>query len=272
MNRLLSYWLSPIAAALLAGFVATTLAVAWWARVPATTSAPTPLLSENVNVFPAVAALPVTTTPSTIPVMGDFALLGTVLPRGRENARAALRINGRPFVFDEGQEIVPGLRLEKVFARSVKLSSKEGARELDMAAIKNAPPAPPVRAVSASATNPSRVTLAAGCNATPAQKRDGIILGSELLAGALQNPTGLTSLLNPASGKLVVQNSAGIGALIGLRDGDVLRSIDGKPILQAAELVARLLQPVSQAQAVIVEINRDAAPQVLTFLPPGCRG
>lgn len=269
---MISFWLSPLAAALLAGFVATTLAVAWWARVPAATGATPPVSSENVNVFPLVAALPAAPALAVIPVMGDIALLGTVLPRGRESARAALRINGRPFVFDEGQEIVTGLRLQKVFARSVKLSSKEGIRELDMPSSKNALPVNPARAAVASATVPSRVTLAAGCNATPAQRRDGIVLGSELLAGALQNPTGLTSLMNAASGKLVVQNSAGIGALIGLRDGDVLRSIDGKPILQATELVAKLLQPVSQAQAVVVEITREAAPQVLTFLPPGCRG
>jgi hypothetical protein len=272
MNRLISFWLSPIAAALLAGFVATTLCVAWWAQVPTPTAAPTPALSETVSVFPAVAALPVATAPAVIPVMGDIALLGTVLPRGRESARAALRINGRPFVFDEGQEIVTGLRLDKVFARSVKLIGKDGVRELEMVTSKSPTPGIPTREAVASAAVPSRVMLAAGCNATPAQKRDGIILGSELLAGALQNPTGLTSLMGAASGKLIVQNSAGIGALIGLRDGDVLRSIDGKPILQATELVAKLLQPVSQAQAVVVEITREAAPQVLTFLPPGCRG
>jgi hypothetical protein len=272
MNRLIGFWLSPIAAALLAGFVATTLGVAWWARVPYTTGARSPAVSEPVNVFPAVATLPVTTAAAVIPVMGDIALLGTVLPRGQESARAALRINGRPFLFDEGQEIVAGLRLEKVFARSVKLRSKDGIRELDMAVAKIPVSATSARPPVASPTAPTRVMLAAGCNATPAQRRDGIILGSELLAGALQNPTGLTSLMNTSSGKLVVQNSAGIGALIGLRDGDVLRSIDGKPILQASELVASLLQPVSQAQAVVVEITREATPQVLTFLPPGCRG
>ncbi len=273
MTRLLSDWLSPLAAALLAGFVATTIAVGWWARVPASAAASAPQgFSETAGIFPAVATTPMNVAKPGIPVAGDIALLGTVLPRGGQGARAALRINGRPFIVEEGKDIVEGLRLEKVSARSVTLAGKEGTRELDMAVAKNAAPAPAARAATASPTIPTRVTLAAGCAATPAQRRDGIILGSELLAGALQNPTGLTSLLNAASGKLVVQNSAGIGALIGLRDGDVLRSIDGRPITQAAELMARLLQPVAQAQAVVVEITRESAPQVLTFLPPGCKG
>ena len=272
MNRLLSFWISPIAASLVAGFVATVIAVGWWSRVPGEAVPASGL--ENTNVFANVASAPTAAAQAaTIPVMGDIALLGTVLPRNGEGARAVLRINNKPFVVEEGKEIVERLRLEKVLARSVKLAGKEGTRELEMLTEKTAVAAssnrtPPTPA----AIIPQRVTLAAGCNATPAQRNSGIVLGSELLAGALQNSTGLATLLNTSGGKLLVQNSAGIGALIGLRDGDVLRTADGKTLTQANDLVTRVLQPVSQAQAVVVEITRDGAPQVLTFLPPGCRG
>ena len=275
MNRLLSYWISPIAAALLAGFVATTLAVAWWLRVPSESGkAPVQLGNESVNVFTSVAASPTTVTQKPgLAVMGDIALIGTVLPKNSEGAKAVLRINGRAFVVEEGKDIVDGVRLEKVFAQSVRLAGKEGVRALEMATVKSALAANSARPVTApSPAIPTRVTLTAGCNATPAQRRDGIVLGSELLAGALQNTSGLASLLNTSGSTLRVQNSAGIGALIGLRDGDVLRTADGKPLTQANDLVSRVLQPVSQAQAVVVEITRDSAPQVLTFLPPGCRG
>ncbi len=275
MSRILSFWISPVVAALLAGFVMTTLGFAWWLRVPAESGQGNVRLgNETTNVFPSVPTAPaVTGQKPSLAVMGDIALIGTVLPKNSEGAKAVLRINGRPFVLEEGKEIVDGLRLEKVRAQSVQLASKDGVRELEMASVKTAAVINAARPSTApTPTIPTRITLTAGCNATPAQRKDGIILGSELLAGALQNSSGLVGLLNAASGKLVVQNSAGIGALIGLRDGDVLRSADGKPLTQASDLVVRVLQPVSQAQAVVVEITRDSAPQVLTFLPPGCRG
>ena len=275
MNRLLSFWISPIAAALFAGFVTTTLGVAWWLRVPAQSGGGTIQLgNESTNVFPSVPATPAAAAHKPgLAVMGDIALIGTVLPKNGEGAKAVLRINGRPFVVEEGKDIVDGLRLEKVSAQSVRLAGNDGVRELEMSTVKTAAAANAARAATApTPAIPTRVTLTAGCSATLAQRKDGIILGSELLAGALQNSTGLAGLLNAAGGKLVVQNSAGIGALIGLRDGDVLRTADGKALTQASDLVSRVLQPVSQAQTVVVEITRDAAPQVLTFLPPGCRG
>jgi hypothetical protein len=278
MNRFLSYWLSPIAAALLAGFVLTVIAVGWWSRVPADARhSASQVFPENYSVFPAVASAPITAARATAIASNDIVLMGTVLPRSGVGARAAFRVNGKPIVVDEGKEIVEGLRLEKVSARSVGVSSKEGGREIEMVVLKNAVATGASRGgttttTAASPAAPSRVTLVGGCNATPTQRKDGIVLASELLAGALQNPTGLATLLNASTGKLVVQNSAGLGALIGLRDGDVLRTADGKPLTQANDLIARVLQPVSQAQAVTVEITRETAPQVLHFLPPGCRG
>jgi hypothetical protein len=277
MNRFLSYWLSPIAAALLAGFVLTVIAVGWWSRVPVDAkNSASQVFPENISVFPVVASAPTTAARATAIASNDIVLMGTVLPRSGVGARAAFRVNGKPIVVDEGKEIVEGLRLEKVSARSVGVSGKEGGREIEMAVVKNAVATGASRGgattTAASPAAPTRVTLVGGCNATPTQRKDGIVLASELLAGALQNPTGLATLLNASTGKLVVQNSAGLGALIGLRDGDVLRTADGKPLTQANDLIARVLQPVSQAQAVTVEITRETAPQVLHFLPPGCRG
>jgi hypothetical protein len=276
MNRFLSNWLSPVAAALLAGFVLAVIAIGWWSRVPmdAKNTAPQ-VFAETVSVFPAVASAPTITTRVTPIPTGDIVLMGTVLPRRGDLARAAFRVNGKPILVDEGKDIVDGLRLEKVSARSVSILGKDGAREIEMLSAKPvltpATQRPGTGAAASSAVTPTRVTLTGGCNATPTQRKEGIVMASELLAGALQNTTGLAGLINSATGKLVVQNSAGVGALIGLRDGDVLRTADGKPLTQANDLVARVLQPVAQAQAVTVEITRDTAPQVLHFLPPGCR-
>jgi hypothetical protein len=278
MNRFLSYWLSPIAAALLAGFVLAVIAVGWWSRVPVDAKNTAPqVFPENISVFPVVASAPITAARATAIASNDIVLMGTVLPRSGVGARAVFRVNGKPIVVDEGKEIVEGLHLEKVSARSVGVSGKEGGREIEMAVVKNAVATGASRGGTTTTTAtspaaPARVTLVGGCNATPTQRKDGIVMASELLAGALQNSTGLAGLVNTATGKLVVQNSAGIGALIGLRDGDVLRTADGKPLTQANDLIVRVLQPVSQAQAVTVEITRETAPQVLHFLPPGCRG
>jgi hypothetical protein len=277
MNRLISYWLSPIAAALLAGFVATVIAVGWWSRVPIGAQKTAPQgFADNVTIFPAVASASFVATSPTAAVSSDIALIGTVLPRGRDGARAVFRINGKSLVVEEGQDIAPGTTLKRVAARSVIVIETGGARAIEMRTEPRSLATQSARPGAATLTSitapPTRVSLVGGCKATAAQRKDGIVLASELLAGALQNSTGLATLVSLASGKMVVQNSAGIGALIGLRDGDVLRTADGKPLTQANDIVARILLPVSQAQAVTVEITRESAPQVLHFLPPGCRG
>jgi len=194
-----------------------------------------------------------------------------VIPRDASEARrAVLKMDGKSLDLEQGAQLADGTTLVRVERQAVVLSQAGKEQRIELAKI-NPQPAAAARTMSAAPPTTSAVTIASGCPATAEQKRSGVVLNTELLAGALQNQSSVDSVLAPVGNGLTVRNSAGIGALLSLRDGDIIRSVGGARVAQARDLVTFALVPLSKAQVVNVELERSGAVQMLTFLPPGCR-
>jgi type II secretory pathway component PulC len=270
MNRFLHYWLGPIVAALLASYVFGTWVLRLWvgkAHPPERQS------TSALDVFPNAPAQTAAPVAAATSLPANVVLVGTVIPRNESEAkRAVMRVDGKSLDLEEGAELADGTTLSRVERQAVVLTRAGKDQRVELT--KASPTASSVSAARPSApasSVPTPLSIASGCPATPEQKRAGIVLNTELLAGALQNQTSLDSMLVGAGGGLAVRNSAGVGSLLGLRDGDVIRTVGGARVTQPRDLVTFALTPLAKAQSVSVEIERAGAAQVVTFLPPGCK-
>ncbi len=273
MNAARLRWLGWIVASLMIGYVATTWLLKFALRTDAASaSTAAPVLARDVFARVPAAQISAISAPQ---VAADIQLLGTLLPdRARKDSVAVLRVNGKSLMLRLGERLPDASEIVRIERRAITVRSPQGEREITLSA--TALPAqkstsPNFAATSAIATPTQKIEFASGCPASAEERRVGVVLGAEMLAGVLQNTSSLTNIVQVVGNGLKVQNTAGIGALIGLRDGDLLRSADGKRLNAAADLAQLALTPLTQGKRVVIEFERNSAPQVLRLLPPGCK-
>jgi general secretion pathway protein C len=271
MERFFHHWIGPLLAALLVGYVVTTWGLRAW--LPAPSFAPLEIPASVTPLFdPSTLSEQAAKPAAAISLPANVQLLGTALPT-RAAPHALLRIDGKSVALHVGETLPGGARLLSVEARAIEVE-RVGQRS------RIALGAPPTTSASANASvekklpalpTPQAIALAGGCPASTDQRRSGTVLAAELIAGALQNATSIAGMFTVKNGKLTVQNSAGVGTLLALRDGDILRSANGRPLSSVNDITQHVLTPLSTAQVVSVEMERQTTAQTLTYLPPGCK-
>lgn len=154
------------------------------------------------------------------PAGEGFTLFGTRMSLGAVPASAI--IAGSDGVQDSyfvGDEVAPGVRLLSVAFDFVTIGSDGAEQRLMMEGAE-----PPIGAVSAGASLPG----AAAPSLTPAVIRNNVALAPRVVAGRING------FLVSSSGDPAVLARAG------LRDGDVITQVNGRPLTDAASLQSQL--------------------------------
>ncbi|MAW81198.1 MAG: hypothetical protein CMI63_13245 [Parvularcula sp.] len=228
------------------------------AALPATKSGgATPL--EGRNPFPAavVDAAPVETGPDLAETALDLTLTG-VWP-GDDNSSAIIqRPDGRQKRFAVGDEIVSGVRLVAVYSDQVVIE-QNGVRESLRFESKITAP----RAIQ----NTNRPATENARDAAPENKIENAPAGSDL-SGAFRLAPGVDPAGKPAILLYAGRDRATFEAT-GLRDGDVLRLVNGSaPPNEPNELAAMMSQFMKSGAATIV-IERNGAMQKIELSRDG---
>jgi general secretion pathway protein C len=174
-------------------------------------------------------------TSLNLKLRGVFAALGG-LP-----ALAILNVDGQDQAIATGNEIVPGVVLDAVAPDHAILLNRGVRERLDLDAV-GAP-----------------LTLTSG--EIPVTRKD--------INLALSNPQSLGVQASPATGQkagLILSQVAGDGlvARMGLRSGDVLRMVNGRPVANVQDL-ARLLSEMKGVQQITLSAERQGKPLTLSY-------
>lgn len=203
-------------------------------------------------------------TPASVPVATagaiDFRLLGVLAGRdGKGEALFRLR-NGEAQLIQTGEEIEPGVVLQKVEPNAVVVVQAGVARRLELrvpvAADASSRPAAPAVAATAPPTT-GAAALSAACARPAGFPGELYILRTELLDGMIQQPSGWRGLLRAERGALTVSDASGFAAMLGLRVGDRLESANGVVLLSYEDVSAHVLKPLTASRQVVVSGARD---------------
>ena len=205
----------------------------------------------------AVAPPPVVASPLNAKLKGVFAGLPPF------PAFAILNFDGKDQPVRVGSEIVPGARLEGVFARHVVVRRNGAAEQIELEG--NAGPGAP-----GMAQNPAQMAARMPAPASQfklnvqAVNQNTATLSRGELQSALQDPRQLGNIghvdANPGGGVAVLQAPPGsLLEKLGLQDGDVVRSLNGVPVNSQADLM-RLYQQFGQVGQVKIDGLRAGTP------------
>ena len=174
----------------------------------------------------------------------------------------------------QGQEIASGVTLVSVERdrRSRSATARESAVSSCGPATATAPSArrrrdgaPPVLATS-------RKAATATC-APPAGFRGNVVrLNAELLGGLSADAGPWRTLLAAADGGLVVRDSGGFSAMLGLRSGDRIAQANGIALRVPDDVTAAIIRPLVANQGVRVVGSREGATQELWLANVACAG
>jgi hypothetical protein len=266
--------------ATLAAGMALALVVAYWGWqllgptpvviAPAGPSDPAAtLLAEHL--FDAGAA-PATAERRAEVLAGDARLLGIIAER--DAGYALFRLASGPKLVAQGDEISPGATLVSVQADAITV--RDGAGEHRFMLRGSAPAAaPPPRASAAPATRAvaTRTQVATATCGPPAGFHGGVVrLNTELLGGLADDVGPWRALLSPASGGLVVRETGGFGALLGLKAGDRIAQANGIALSVPEDVGAAVIRPLMANQGVRLVGSRDGTPQELWIANVACAG
>jgi general secretion pathway protein C len=175
------------------------------------------------------------------PAVTGFTLFGTRMSLGGASGSAIIAgTDGIQNSYSVGEEVAPGVRLLSVGFDFVLLGGNGAEQRLAMEGAD-----PPVAAAAPAATG------AAGLALTPAVLRNNVALAPRLIGGRV------SGLLVSASGDPAVLSRAG------LRDGDVITAVNGRPLTNPAALQSQL----SPGARLSLTVERGAAsvPVALTL-------
>lgn len=252
------------------------LVIAWWGwrifgPAPVHIEAPAPTDPAaaiiGANLFGRAATAEAGPAAASM-LPGDARLLGIVAgaaPRGY----ALFHLPDGPRLVAQGQEIVSGVTLVSVEAQAITIRDGAGEHrfELRAAAAARATPggAPPVLATS-------RKVASATC-APPAGFRGNVVrLNAELLGGLSADAGPWRTLLAAADGGLVVRDSGGFSAMLGLRSGDRIAQANGIALRVPDDVTAAIIRPLVANQGVRVVGSRGGATQELWLANVACAG
>ena len=200
---------------------------------------------------------------------GDARLLGIIAEPGA--GYALFRLASGPKLVAQGDEISPGAKLVAVDADAITV--RDGAGEHRFVLRNSAPtavPSPRAPATRAAATRTSVATATCG---PPAGFHGSVVrLNTELLGGLADDAGPWRALLSPASGGLVVRETGGFGAMLGLKAGDRIAQANGIALSVPEDVGAAVIRPLMANQGVRLVGSRDGTPQELWIANVACAG
>jgi general secretion pathway protein C len=268
-----SRWL-PVAATLLTlGLLTHSLAQWTWliltpksaapVSVPVTTPEPDSgaLLRDLLAANLFGVAEPGALSPNQIPETSLNLKLTGVMARGK-GSFALIRVEGKdetPVLL--GAEVLPGTRLHAVYADKVILAR---AGLYESLTLKDAVPGLAAGSIVSALSAPAR---------SPVVRGDGsrFTLNRQSMTQTMQTPEFLTQAMivpNAGGGFLVREvQPDGLYAKLGVRVGDVVRSINGQPVNTMDDVmkVYQQLGGVSQAGSVSIDVTRAGENKSLTY-------
>jgi hypothetical protein len=97
-------------------------------------------------------------------------------------------------------------------------------------------------------------------------------LNTELLGGLTGDAGPWRALLAPATGGLVVRETGGFGAMLGLKAGDRIAQANGVALSVPEDVGTAVIRPLMANQGVRLVGSRDGATQELWLANAACAG
>lgn len=269
------------------------LVLAWWgwrifgpAPVHIETSAPADPAAAIIaaNLFQS-AGTAVAGAPAASMLPHDARLLG-IIAQAAQRGYALFRLPSGPRLVARGEEIVPGATLVSVDADAITIRDGAGERRLILRGPATATTsssgstaaAPASRSTTAApgASKPLRATSRKAATATcapPAGFRGNVVrLNAELLGGLSADAGPWRTLLTAGDGGLVVRDSGGFSAMLGLKSGDRIKQANGIALRVPDDVTAAIIRPLIADQGVRVVGSRAGATQELWLANVACAG
>lgn len=214
-------------------------------------------------------------------LQGDVQLLGIIAEDGGQGY-ALFRVGSTPKVVAAGEVITGAATLVSVAPQSVTV--REGGRERSLPLWSpRATTSPPTTApAAASSATSAAASMAAPVRATSAQSSTCappagfagpvIRLNAELLAGLREQPAAWSSLLAGSPDGLVVRESGGYAAMLGLAAGDRIEQANGIALRSPDDVASAVLRPLSESQGVRLRGTHDGAQRDVWIASATCAG
>jgi hypothetical protein len=112
----------------------------------------------------------------------------------------------------------------------------------------------------------------AACAPPPGFRGSVVRLNAELLGGMAGDAAPWRALLAPIPGGLVVRESGGFGAMLGLRSGDRIAQANGIALADPDDVTAAVIRPLIANRGVRLIGARDGVTQELWLANVACAG
>jgi hypothetical protein len=206
---------------------------------------------------------------------GDARLLGIVATPARQGY-ALFRLPEGARLVAQGQEIVPGVKLEAVEPFAVTIEDGSGTRRFALPenkASSASSQSPPHPTASASSSRGALRAVRSGSCAAPAGFHGNVVrLNAELLGGLSGDAGPWRTLLASSDGGLVVREEGGFGAMLGLRPGDLLTQANGIALRVPDDVTAAVIRPLIANQGVRIVGSRAGTTHELWLANVACAG
>ncbi|MGE5169021.1 MAG: hypothetical protein ACM3JC_01475 [Rudaea sp.] len=204
---------------------------------------------------------------------GDARLLGIIAER--DSGYALFRLPSGPKLVAQGDEISPGATLVSVDADAITV--RDGAGEHRFVLRASAAPAahatPASLAPTATRAAAAPTHVASATCAPPAGFRGSVVrLNTELLGGLSGDAGPWRTLLAQATGGLVVRETGGFGAMLGLKAGDRIAQANGIALRVPEDVGPAVIGPLLANQGVRLVGSRAGTPQELWLANVACAG
>lgn len=199
---------------------------------------------------------------------GDTRLLGIIAEHdGR--GWALFRLPTGPRLVAAGQEIAQATQLIAVRPDGVTVRDSSGDRDVVLRAAAAAP-ATDAPAKVATAIAPSAARARNAACAIPAGFQGPVVrLNAELLTGMINQPDTWKTLAVAERGSLVVRDSSGFAAMLGMNKNDRIGTANGIAMTSPEDVIGAILKPLIANQAVRLTGARDGGTREWLLLNAG---
>jgi len=188
---------------------------------------------------------------ATEPSAGTQPRLIGVLAEAEGRGWALLKLSqGGVKLLREGQEVEPGVRLEKVLPATVEISGPGGRKTLGL----RAPESPRIALAQKSAA-------AGACPLSGDEKKRAYFVRPELLPGLAQSLDTARRLFRQEGGAWVVNQSDPALAALGLAAGDRIEKSNGVALHTEDLLRSAIVEPVMQSRTLRLTGTREGKPR-----------
>lgn len=207
---------------------------------------------------------------------GDARLLG-IIATPTQQGYALFRLPEGPKLVALGDDILPGVTLQAIEPFAVTIRDGSGERRFALPEHAAATTGTSAQ-TSLRATTPVPVRTAmhvertATC-APPAGFHGNVVrINAELLGGLAGDAAPWRTLLAPAGGALVVRESGGFGAMLGLQSGDRLAQANGIALRVPDDVESAVIRPLIANQGVRIVGSRAGTMHELWLANIACAG